>query len=146
MAKNDKPQELSNLVDVDHLSPPSETAKRQQKARPGPKSPLPHWFKPGQSGNPAGRPKGCRHKLATDFVQALADDFSKHGRGAITQVREEDPGKYLDIVAKLVPRDVDVNVNASDAFVRMWEAVASGTFSAMAEDLENVSRADERPN
>lgn len=112
----------------------------------GPKERPPHWFKPGQSGNPAGKPKGARHKLTNDFVKALADDFSEHGRAAIVSVREEDPGKYLEIVTKLVPKDIDVNVTASDAFVRMWEMTAGGVFNAMAEDLENVSRADERPN
>lgn len=137
MAKtpSDKPRELEKLVEVDHVTPQS--GNSDVKERPA------HWFKPGQSGNPAGKPKGARHALTNDFVKALADDFSKHGRAAITTVREEDPGKYLDIVAKLVPKDIDVNVNASDAFIKMWETVAAGTFNAMVED---VSRAEERPN
>lgn len=100
-----------------------------------------HWFKPGQSGNPAGKPKGTRHKLTEDFVKALADDFDQHGRDAIVTVRTEDPGKYLDIVAKLVPKDVDVNVTGADAFVKMWQAVASGAYASMAEDIENAEEA-----
>jgi hypothetical protein len=45
------------------------TAKKQ-RGRP---------FEPGQSGNPAGRPKGSRNKLAEGFVAALYDDWSEHG-------------------------------------------------------------------
>lgn len=37
-----------------------------------PKQPLPHRFKPGQSGNPAGRPKGSRNR-ATVILDALAE-------------------------------------------------------------------------
>ena len=32
-------------------------------------------FKPGQSGNPKGRPKGARNRLGTQFLEALEADF-----------------------------------------------------------------------
>jgi uncharacterized protein DUF5681 len=41
-----------------------------------------HLWKPGQSGNPAGRPKSARGKLTDDFVAALYKDFTKHGEEA----------------------------------------------------------------
>jgi len=143
MAKtpSDKPRELGNLTTSDAIGHNSEATGEKQRKLPE------HLFKPGQSGNPQGRPKGARNKLTEDFVKALADDFGQHGRAAITTVREEDPGKYLDIVAKLVPKDIDVNVTGMDAFVKMWELTASGAFKAMAEDIaDDVSRAGERPN
>jgi hypothetical protein len=36
----------------------------------------PHLWKPGQSGNPSGKPRGCRHK-ATQLADALIGDESE---------------------------------------------------------------------
>ena len=46
-------------------------------------------FKPGQSGNPKGRPKGARNRLGTQFLEALEADFNTHGAQAIAQVRRK---------------------------------------------------------
>ena len=71
----------------------------------------PHCWKPGQSGNPAGRPKGSRHKLGEDFIKALAEDFENHGKDAIVKMREGRPGDYIRVIASLVPKDLNLNVN-----------------------------------
>lgn len=67
------------------------------------------WFKPGQSGNPGGRPKGSRNKLQGDFMRALADDFETNGKEAIVRVREADPSTYLRVCASLMPKEVEVS-------------------------------------
>ena len=46
------------------------------------KPPVEHQFEPGQGG----RPRGSRNKLGEDFINALADDFAKHGAVAIERV------------------------------------------------------------
>lgn len=60
-------------------------------------------FQPGQSGNPAGRPKGTRNKLSENFVAALYADFEEHGIQAIQDMRVEKPGDYVKVVASLIP-------------------------------------------
>jgi hypothetical protein len=62
-------------------------------------------FKPGQSGNPKGRPRGARSKLSEDFVQSLADDFAEHGEAAIKLVRARNPETYLKIIGNVLPRE-----------------------------------------
>lgn len=60
----------------------------------------PAW-KPGQSGNPKGRPKGARSKLGETFLHELYEDFRQHGPDVIVRVRNEDPGAYLKAIATL---------------------------------------------
>lgn len=79
-----------------------------------PKQFEPHAWKPGVSGNPAGRPKGSRNKLGEAFVQALHDDFSKHGVQVIETVRLEKPDQYLKVVASLLPKQVEIKEGAFD--------------------------------
>jgi hypothetical protein len=60
--------------------------------------PHPPW-KPGESGNPAGRPKGSRNKLGQAFLDAMQADFEQHGTAVIVEVREKLPHVYLKVVA-----------------------------------------------
>jgi hypothetical protein len=64
-------------------------------------------FEPGQSGNPAGRPRGARSKLTEAFLNALHDDFAEHGVDVVRAVRSEKPADYLRTVAALMPKQVE---------------------------------------
>ena len=67
-----------------------------------------HLWKPGQSGNPLGRPKGSKNALGEAFVAAMHDDFQQHGIEAIQRVREKEPAQYLRVIASIIPKEVQV--------------------------------------
>lgn len=68
---------------------------------------MPPW-KPGQSGNPAGRPKGARSKLSEDFCQALLDHFTENGAAAIAEMCRDKPNEYAKMIAGILSKEVDV--------------------------------------
>jgi Family of unknown function (DUF5681) len=58
----------------------------------------PWQFQPGQSGNPAGRPKGSRNKLADDFL----DDAYQMGNIRTESLRAFSAEEMTTIVSKMV--------------------------------------------
>ena len=67
-------------------------------------------FQPGNNGGP-GRPKGSRNKLGEAFLSDMLADWEEYGVDAISKVRCEKPDAYLRVVASILPRDLNVNVN-----------------------------------
>ncbi len=65
-------------------------------------------FKPGQSGNPGGKPVGARNRLTAKFLNALADDFDEHGTEALAACREQNVGAYIKAIAALLPKEVEL--------------------------------------
>lgn len=61
-------------------------------------------FKPGQSGNPAGKPRGAVSKVNREFrdtVRKLLEDNAENVSLWLQQVAATDPDKALDKLAKL---------------------------------------------
>ena len=62
-------------------------------------------YKPGQSGNPKGRPKGSRNKLSEKFFRDLCDAWETYGQAALMTVAIEHPVEFVRLVASLIPKE-----------------------------------------
>lgn len=86
-------------------------------------------FKPGQSGNPAGRPKGARSKLAEKFWKDYAAAWEAHGQAALMHVAANDPSTFVRVAASLMPKETEVtlrNVTAKELRDDELAAIAVG--------------------
>jgi hypothetical protein len=77
-------------------SVPDSTGSKKKKARP---------WRPGQSGNPAGRPVGSRNKWSEDFYAALLREWELRGTDVLEIVRKHRPDVFVMTIASLC-RDV----------------------------------------
>ena len=77
-------------------------------------------WKPGRSGNPAGRPRGSRSKLSEEFLAELHASFQEHGATVIERVMNEDPVAYVRMIASLVPRQFKVD-DTDDQYENMTD-------------------------
>lgn len=68
-------------------------------------------WKPGQSGNPAGRRPGTKEAIARTFITDVLAEWKEHGADAVSKMREANPGDFVKMVASLLPKDVNLNVN-----------------------------------
>ena len=110
-------------------------------------------FKPGQSGNPKGRPKGSRNKLSEDFFRDLSEAWQAFGKPALMTAAWTHPVEFVRVVAQLMPKDVDVtvtNIRAErmksselEALIEQYGGMAQDPLEAE-KDSEEVFRVGEK--
>lgn len=57
-----------------------------------------------------GRPPGSRNKLGEAFISELHADFLENGAAVIKRLRAEDPKAYVNAIAKIIPKDLNLSV------------------------------------
>lgn len=61
-------------------------------------------FKKGEGG----RPKGSRNKLSEDFLKDMCEVWNKHGKEALLNVAQNEPAKFVQVAASLIPKEMKI--------------------------------------
>lgn len=90
-----------------------------------PAASFPPW-KPGQSGNPKGRPKGSRNKVTEMFWGDLHAVWQDQGEAALRRCAFHKPEILVQVMAKLMPAKLEIDVGPTDgiSLERMEQLIA----------------------
>lgn len=113
--------------------PEGKIAKLPGKPRGAP-PPVEHQFKPGQTGNANGRPKGARTALCSQFIEDLLTVWSEQGEQGskgletLRKIAQEKPVSFMIAVSQLVPKEFDMGDKSQAGFRDFLEMLTSGKF------------------
>ena len=84
-------------------------------------------------------------------MRSISEDFSLHGVATIATVRETEPAKYLQIVASLMPKEIDVrstddaDTERLELAIAMLDRIIEARAIKDVTDVVEVVNADDRP-
>ena len=52
-------------------------------------------------------------------------------------MREKKPEVYMRVVADLLPKEANINVEAGEAFVQLWKKISDGLGDELADHLDD---------
>jgi hypothetical protein len=67
-------------------------------------------WRPGESGNPNGRPVGARGRFSERFVSDICDAWHKYGAAIVERMATEEPIRFAELCARLIPKDVQLTL------------------------------------
>jgi Family of unknown function (DUF5681) len=89
-------------------------------------------WKPGQSGNPKGRPKGSRNKLSEEFFRDLCEAWQAFGKPALETMAMLYPAEFVRMAASLMPRELEATT--TPVINRMSDAQLDAMIARCIED------------
>lgn len=92
-------------------------------------------FKAGQSGNPAGRPKGSRNKLGENFLSDVQSLWEEEGPKILQDARQEKPMEFAKMVAGILPKELLVRKAPEEEMTDDELATAIEQFRSLAVEL-----------
>lgn len=91
----------------------------------------------GKEGRRRGRPPGSRNKLGEVFISELHASFLKHGPEVIEKLRVEDPKAYINAIAKIIPKDLNLSVTPMADYTEQNLTVLNVTINQTIELLQS---------
>lgn len=91
---------------------PGEPAIKKPRRKPPTAHLMPPW-QPGQSGNPRGKPLGARSRLTEKMLCDFERYYKERGAELLKMVERENPAMLLQILARLIPKEANINVGGS---------------------------------
>lgn len=86
----------------------------------------PYQWRPGQSGNPRGGKKGARRKLADAFCRDMLEAWEDGGPAIIRAAAIKNPVAFIQVIAHIMPKDFQLELEAGPNFKALWAALAEG--------------------